>query len=136
MKIEIPSLFPKNNMEKEFWSTYNALKGEFVNYFCEMLNEIDWNTTLLINDTETYQKILRGWNKITKFYSTHDKFDINRFKGIVYEILFWYCVLKNESLFKQGWHLYLSEDVNMKEVVEDTPIRSLMLTFLSYIQRL
>lgn len=123
MKIEIPSLFPKNNPEKEFWSTYNALKGEFVNYFRELLNEIDWNTTLLTNDTEIYQKILIGWNKIEQFYGTRNKFDVNRFKGIIYEILFWYSVLKNETLFKQGWRLYLLEDLKMKEVVENTPIR-------------
>ena len=123
MKIEIPSLFAKTNPDKEFWSTYNALKGEFVNYFRELLNEIDLDNTLLINDVEIYQKILASWNKIEKFYSTRSKFNINRFKGIVYEILFWYSVLKNETLFKQGWSLYLSEDSKMKEIVENTPIR-------------
>lgn len=122
MKIEIPSLFSKTTSEKKFWSIYNALKAEFVNYFYELLKKIDWNTTLLRNDTEIYSKILAQWKKAENFYKTRG-YEVNRFKGILYEILFWYSALKNETLFKQGWRLYLMGDERMKNVVKEKPIR-------------
>ncbi|MCD6452103.1 MAG: hypothetical protein J7L64_07075, partial [Acidobacteria bacterium] len=102
---------------------YNTLKAEFVNYFYQLLKNIDWATTLLINDTEICSKIIKAWEEIENFYERRGYNKSNRLKGILYEILFWYSSLKDEILFKQGWLLSLMGEEKMKKVVENEPIR-------------
>lgn len=88
----------------KFWRVYNALKVELFGYIKRRFELVKWDKELVQEEGDAiYSGLLDRWREVEEVYGPEF---FPRLNGVLYEALFYYCVLKQVALFRQGaWYI-------------------------------
>jgi hypothetical protein len=102
----------------KFWRVYNGLKVELFGYLKHSFEAVRWEEELVQQEkgNEIYAGLLDKWQQVTNFYQGDSDLDLIGLKGVFYEALFYYCVLKQVCLFRQSAWLIREGWMNVESI--------------------